>query len=68
MATFDDLIYEDYGPIMQYLLNMFCVTKNGYASETLVDMLKYINRLDILEHISVIDDNGNKISGTNLIK
>lgn len=68
MATFDDLVYEDYGPIMQYILNMFCITKNGYDSEILVAMLKHMNRLDILEHISVVDDNDNKISGTNLIK
>lgn len=68
IATFDDKVFDDYTPIMQYIINMFCRTDSGYDSDILVAMLKHLNRLDILEHISVVDNNGKKIPGSNLIK
>lgn len=67
MATFDDKVYEDYEPILRYCFSIISdVSGRGIDSKTVVEFLKHINREDILNHITAIDENGNKYSGTEI--
>lgn len=66
LASFDDLIYNDPSIILKYVLELVR-EKDGVDSKKLVNMLKYINRLDLLEFFECYDENGNKISGKDLL-
>ena len=67
MATFDDLIYNDYVPIIRYLFSMLPTFNGGIQSEMLVALLTHVNRLDLLNYIDGYDENGNKIEGIKMI-
>lgn len=69
LAAFDDLIYQDYNPIIRYLLNIvYQTTKGKVDSKDIVKTFKYFNRLDLLHYISAEDENGNKINGEDMLK
>lgn len=69
IATFDDLIYGDFTYIIRYLCNMSIDKRtNAIDSDILIEILKKCNRLDILDHFSVYDENNNKIEGKDLMK
>ena len=67
LASFDDMIYNDYEPILRYVLGLI-TNNNKLDDKVLVGFLMQINRLDLLKYILVEDDNGNKINGTDLLK
>lgn len=66
MGTFDDLIFNDYVPILRYILSMIPNTQKGIDSRYIINMFKHINRLDLLEQFKAIDENGNTINLQNL--
>lgn len=68
MATFDDLIYDDYYYIIRYLLSLIPQTPNGIESEHVLALLKQVNRLDLLKYLDVTNDKGETISGESLLK
>lgn len=68
LATFDDMIYNDYGPIIKYLLDMI-MSDNGNVDELkFYNVFKSVNRLDILEKMTLCDDNDNTITGKEFIE
>ena len=67
LATFDDLIYEDVYPILAYILDMIPKTNGGIEGCILVDILRKVNRLDLLKYFDAYDDRGKKISGIDLL-
>lgn len=70
MATFDDLVYNDFTPMIKYIVDVVLshTNNNGIDSSNLIKLLKRINRLDILSHITVTNDNGEVIDGEELLK
>jgi Fe-S-cluster containining protein len=66
MGTFDDLIYKDYYPIIRYLFSLLPRETGGIESAYVLELLKQVNRLDLLNYIIAEDTNGNKIEGTDL--
>lgn len=66
MATFDDMIYGNYTPILLFILE-YCREPNGLVdSHKLVTMLKYIGREDLLKQFTATDENGKTFDGTEL--
>lgn len=66
IATFDDMIYEDYGPIMLYILE-YCKEPNGLVdSNKLVRILKQLGREDLFKHFTATNEDGETIDGTDL--
>ena len=66
MGTFDDLVFDDYYPILRYLISLLPVNKNGIDSKHLLELFKKVGRLDLLEHINAEDETGKKVSGKEL--
>ena len=66
LATFDDMIYQDYFPIFRYILSMLPQSKGGIDSTHLLELLKQVNRLDLLNYITATDDNENTIDGKDI--
>lgn len=67
MASFDDLIYGDYYPVIAYLLSMLPNSGNGIESETLVALFRQANRLDLLQYFDAYNDKGEKVNGSELL-
>lgn len=69
MATFDDLVYNDYTAIIKYLVDVILSSSksNGIESVNLIELLKKINRLDILSQIKVTNDQGEVLNGEDLL-
>ena len=66
MATFDDKIYSDFGPIILYIVSM-CRENNGLVdSEKLLSVIENVGRLDLLQYFTATDEKGNKIKGIDL--
>lgn len=54
IGTFDDLIYDDYRPIMIYIMSMLRSNLNDKVRhQDLYTLLQHLNRLDILNHIKL---------------
>jgi len=68
MATFDDMVYGNYEPILRYIFGILPVTDNGIESAIIVELLQQINRLDLLDQFSVYNEKGEKLSGKDLLK
>lgn len=68
MATFDDMVYGNYEPILRYIFGILPVTDNGVESAIIVELLQQINRLDLLDQFSVYNEKGEKLSGKDLLK
>ena len=67
LATFDDLVYGDLFPIIQFLVSL-CSDINGKVEEKdFVLALKHFNRTDILEHMQLILDSGEQLSGKEIL-
>ena len=67
MATFDDLIYNDYEPILRYVFGILPATENGIDDKMLIALLKEINRLDLLDWFVGYNENGEKLSGRDIL-
>ena len=67
-ATFDDAVYNDYNIILMYTFNSCLDPKGGVDSKRLIMFLRLMNRLDLLNHFSVYDENGKEIKGIDLLK
>lgn len=67
-ATFDDAVYNDYNIILMYAFNSCLDPKGGVDSKKLIMFLRLMNRLDLLNHFSVYDENDNEIKGIDLLK
>ena len=66
MATFDDMIYGDFTPILLFVLE-YCKAPNGLIdSHKLVALLSYIGREDLLQHFTATNENGETFDGTEL--
>ena len=68
MATFDDMIYEDYEPILRYIFSIIIDRCGKVDHRILIEFLGYINRLDLLKHLQAVDEKGNKYEGIELEK
>lgn len=69
MATFDDLIYDDYEPILRYVFSLLPVQEGGgVESKHLIALLKQTNRLDLLKYIEGFDEKGDCIKGEDMLK
>jgi Fe-S-cluster containining protein len=66
IATFDDMIYEDYGPLIQYAGEV-CSQADGIDSKVLINFFKRINRLDALKYFKVTNDKGETIDAEELL-
>lgn len=67
IATFDDLIYQDYRYILQYFITLaYSKSYGGVDGTVLHDVLKMANRLDLLQYLTAYDENGNEIKGTDI--
>ena len=65
MASFDDLIYYDYEPLLFMIKSMFC--KDGKMEvEQFVEILLDIGRKDLLDMITMETDTGEKIKGSDI--
>lgn len=64
LATFDDMMYGDFRPILYHIMNLM---KNN-SSEEMIRILRYYKRLDILNYISITNDKNETISGNDLLK
>lgn len=69
MATFDDLVYGDYTSIIKYIVDVVLshTKSDGIESFNLVELLRKINRLDILSQIKVTNDKGKTVNGEELL-
>ena len=67
MATFDDLVYDDYEPILRYVLGILPVTEGGVEDRFIIELLKQINRLDLLDWFSGYNEKGEKLSGREIL-
>lgn len=68
MASFDDVIYKDYAPMIITILSM-CKEANGLIdSNKLTFILRQVGRLDLLKYMTAYDTDNNKIDGTDLVK
>lgn len=68
LATFDDMIYKDYTPIVKYLIDMV-MSENGNVDEVqLYNIFNSVNRLDILERMTLCDNEDNTITGKEFIE
>lgn len=66
LATFDDMIYNDYSAILLTIID-YCKEPNGLvSSEKLIATIRHIGREDLLNQFTAIDENGKKIKGTDL--
>ena len=66
IATFDDMVYKNYYPLLKHILEA-CKTKNDMVdSKKLIATIKAINREDLLSQFSAEDENGNEYKGTEL--
>ena len=69
LATFDDIIFGDYEPVLRYIFNILYEKQKGNIDhKVLIGFLMQINRLDLLKYISVEDENGKKLNGVDLLK
>ena len=69
MASFDDLIYDDYEPILRYIFSLLPIQQGGgVESKHLIAILKQINRLDLLKYIEGFDEKGDCIKGEDMLK
>lgn len=68
IATFDDKIYNNYEPLLQYIITTLMNSlSTNLETEHLINFLKRINRLDLLEHITLTTDENKVIDGKDLI-
>jgi len=68
MATFDDKVYNNYEPIIRYILGIISQYNNGEIDHrVLIAYIKSMNRLDLLNYFSAYDENGKKYDGTALL-
>lgn len=71
IASFDDLIYDDIGPLMTYLLNSYYrelqSKKLQPDTNTLIPYLKNCGREDVIPYMTFYDDSDNTISGKDLV-
>ena len=63
LATFDDLIYDNYEPILYHITNQMSTRDTN----EFIQLLASVKRLDILDHISVVNDNGETVLGKDLL-
>lgn len=69
MASFDDLIYNDYEPIIRYVFGLLPIQDGGgIESKHLIALLKHINRLDLLKYIDGFNEKGDRIKGEDMLK
>ena len=68
LATFDDLIYKDYTPIIKYLLGMLPVEKEGVNDTNVYLLFKSANRLDLFNYLTMYDENGKEITGKEFVE
>lgn len=65
LATFDDLIYEDYSVIVRHLMQWS--TKNGQIrTEDFISLTKKLHREDIFKFITIHNEDGEKYDTSNL--
>lgn len=65
LAAFDDLIYEDYYPIIRFIIGL-TADNNGLDSNKFLDALKFFNREDLLKYIKATNVDGKEVKGTDL--
>lgn len=67
IGTFDDLIYNDFGPLIQYAGDV--CSKNGQIdSGVFVNFFKRVNRLDALDHFKVTCEDGKEYNASELLE
>ena len=66
IASFDDKVFDDYTPLIRYLTDM-CKTPNGIDPKIFVALLKEVNRLDILDIITLYDENNKVVTKEQLL-
>lgn len=66
LATFNDLIYNDYEMLLTYLINQI---PNNLKQDpnALVRLLTLVNRLDLLQYMTIYDENNKPHSGLELL-
>jgi len=66
MATFDDMVYKNYYPILLHILSI-CKDANGNVdSKILIKYIKAVHREDLLDKFMAQDENGVEHKGTDL--
>lgn len=68
LAALDDLIYDDYNPIIQYIIYSLQTSCKEIDSELIIKGFTLVNRLDLLKYFSCVDDKDNNITGLELYK
>lgn len=68
LATFDDMIYDNYEPIIRYLIGLIEPEDKGYDDSLVYNIFKSANRLDLFNHLTLYDNDGNKITGKEFIE
>lgn len=66
IGTFDDLIYQDYTYIVRYIMDIISSHYEQPTAESLINFLKFVNRLDVLDYITLVDENGKKYNKEDL--
>lgn len=67
MATFDDLIYKDYEPILRFILNLLPNNIDRIDDSIVLALFKNVGRLDLLNYFEFYDENNIKHKGTELL-
>lgn len=65
LAAFDDLIYEDYYPIIRFIIGL-TASNNYIDSDKFLEAIKYFHREDLLKYIKAINENGEEVKGEDL--
>ena len=67
LASFDDLIYNDYEPIIRFILALSIIDSTGKPeSNRFLSLLKYFKRDDLLKFLKVTDEDGNEYEGEDI--
>lgn len=67
IATFDDMIYGDYEPLLRYLLHLSSDDGEQPDHHKLIELIKSVNRLDVLDQFKAYDNDGNEYTGRQLL-
>lgn len=68
LASFDDLIYNDYTPIIQYILAELDKTGKANDLDSIINFFKNVNRLDLLKYMTFYDENDKPVRGIDILK
>lgn len=66
LASFDDLIYEDYFTLLRFIVGLVAGKKGNIDSKDLLNAIKYFHREDLLAYIKAETEDGKILRGKEL--